>query len=244
MKLRPRLLLLLCMLTFATLNAGAQGNVGRREVERGRGLSGSTVVGIGTLAAPEGPRGAPNPGAIRKDQYEDKDLQSLQDKMDERKWASEDTAWERACELGTRDAFVKYTARYPYGKHVAEANKRIIDIDVDNVLRNPHDKFPGLKRTSEEDSENSTIVIANCTGEVLRILYSGVESREVYIPVDGQVSLTVQNGDCKIAAIVSNPRVKPFAGTGTLEGGRYEVSFYINRGGPEMPSNGWMHRIP
>ena len=243
--MRNWLTILLCVLVFA-LSAGAQSSTtNRRAVERsssGSLKAGKIMIDPGKVALPAN---APGSAPIRKDVYEDSTLKDLQNKLEERKWGSEDTAWEKACAIGNRDAYQKYIAMYPYGAHVAEATQKIIDIDVEDVLNHPHNSLPGFKLTKlDEDSEYSTIVITNNTGVVLHILYSGLESRDLYIVRGGTATITVPNGDCKIAALVDNPGVKPFAGRGVLKGGQYEVSFYINSSQSQAPPPGWLYRLP
>lgn len=236
------------VLTFMSMSAGAQSSTtNRRAVERsssGSLKAGKIMIDPGRISLPAN---APGSAPIRKDGYDDSTLKDLQNKLEERKWGSEDTAWERACAIGTRDAYEKYTAMYPYGAHVAQATQKIIDIDVENVLNNPHSSLPGFKHTkTDENSEYSTIVIENSTGVVLHILYSGLESKELYIIRGGTATITVPNGSCKIAALVDNPGVRPFAGKGVLEGGQYEVTFYINSSQSQVPPPppGWLYRLP
>lgn len=244
-----RIMTLICTLVLFSLNTSAQSSTStnRRAVERsssGSLRAGKVMVDPGKVSIPAN---APGSAPIRKDGYEDSSLKELQNKLDERKWGSEDTAWERACAIGTRDAYQKYTAMYPYGAHVPQATQRIIDIDVETVLNNPHSSLPGFKHVqSDEDSEYSTIVIENSTGVVLHILYSGLESKELYIIRGGTATITVPNGNCKIAAMVDSPNVRPFAGKGVLEGGRYEVTFYINSSQSQVPPPppGWLYRLP
>lgn len=237
---------MIIMLTFMSMSAGAQSSTtNRRAVERnssGSLKSGKIMIDPGRISLPAN---APGSAPIRKDGYDDTTLKDLQDKLEERKWGSEDTAWERACAIGNRDAYQKYIAMYPYGSHVAEATQRIIDIDVEDVLNHPHNSLPGFKLTKlDEESEYSTIVITNNTGVVLHILYSGLESRDLYIIRGGTATITVPNGECKIAALVDSPSVKPFAGRGVLRGGQYEVSFYINSSQSQAPPPGWLYRLP
>jgi len=163
-------------------------------------------------------------------QYEDERLKDLDKDIQERAWNSEDTAWERACALGDEASFKRYLAMYPYGAHSGEANKKIIDIHVDEALKNAHNELPGIDLVEEdEDSPTSTILIKNNTEYPLTVYYSGVDSKSTVIAAYHSATVVVKNGDYKIAASVPDAKVRPYAGITTLVGGKYETGYYIVR---------------
>lgn len=164
------------------------------------------------------------------DNLEDERFKALEIEMKEKEWNHEDTAWERACALGDEAAFRKYLAMYPYGAHSGEANARIIDIQVNDALNNAHNELPNFELIEkDEDSPTSTIIITNHTNYPLTVLYSGENSRSIVIAAYQTSSITVRNGYYKIAASVPNTQVRPYAGTATLEGGKYQTGYYIVR---------------
>lgn len=253
-----RIAALALVMMFVATNVGAQSSSTKvRVLERGSGTLSGTVImdpgkSMGNTGRAIGAEGMMGPRTAKEiadprwnDRYEaTEELKSLQQQLDERLWNSEDTAWEKASSLGTKEAYQKYIGMYPLGIHLADAKQHIIDIDIENILNNPHSNLPGFRHVrKDEDSDNSTITIHNSTGTRLHILFSGEESKDVYIPRGGQTALTVSNGNCKIAALVDDPKVTPFAGTGYLEGGEYEVTFYIYKGNSAPPPTGWLRHM-
>lgn len=160
--------------------------------------------------------------------YSDEKLKELDERMKEREWNNEDTAWERARTLNTKDAYLKYIGMYPYGAHRGQADERLIEINVNDIMNGAHGSLPGMKQVEiEENSPTSTIIIENFTGYPLTVLYSGPEGRSVTISPGSKVAVTINNGYYRIAATVPPTTVRPFAGTENFSGGRYEVGFHI-----------------
>lgn len=158
----------------------------------------------------------------------DERINELEKQMEERKWGAEDTAWELASSKDTKDAYQKYIAMYPNGAHRAEASKRVVDIDVNNIFKGSHDKLPGMERVeADDDSPYSIIVVENATRYTLTVMYSGPESRSVFIPAGEKGSVRIPNGQYRIAASVPAPHVRPYAGAQLFQGGRYETGYCI-----------------
>jgi len=160
----------------------------------------------------------------------DEKFRQMDEEMKEKMWASEDTAWERACEIDTKEAYRRYMAIYPNGPHRGEAGRRFIDRQVNDIMSNAHDDLPGIEQTEEDDnSPVSTVVVTNHTEYVLTVYYSGIDSKSVLINPGGRAAVTVTNGSYKVAASVPPANIMPFAGTTQLSGGRYEIGFWVVR---------------
>ena len=160
--------------------------------------------------------------------YSDEKLEELEKQMKEREWSSEETAWGRAVALDSKQAYERYMAMYPYGPHVSEANDRLIELRINDVMNSSHGSLPSMDRVYEDDdSPTSTIVIENDTGYPLTVMYSGAEAREITINPGCRGMVTLKNGYYKIAAAVPAGNIKPFAGKQELQGGRYETGFII-----------------
>ena len=197
---------------------------------RGDGYSGSSKGSVrGMVGKPSVPTKLDaDAGAVGYGKYTDEGLEQLEKQMAERDWGSEDSAWARACEADTAEAYQRYIAIYPYGAHRAEATQRLIDKNVDNVFNSSHGGLPQMKWVApDEDSPTSTITVHNETGYPLTVMYSGSESKSTVIAPGRSDTLTVPNGRYRIAASVPPAFVRPFAGTETFHGGSYEVSFYV-----------------
>lgn len=165
---------------------------------------------------------------IQSNNFDDTRLRELEQELNERAWNSEYTAWQRASDLDTRSAYEKYSAMYPNGPHKAEATKRLIDIKVEETMNSSHGSLPPMKQIkSDDDSPTTNIVIQNETGLPLTIMFSGEESKNVIIPVGTRRTVTIKNGDYRIAASVPPATIRPFAGSQSFYGGTYETGFII-----------------
>lgn len=160
--------------------------------------------------------------------YSDERMKELTKEMQERSWESEETAWDLARSLDTRDAYEKYIKLYPGGAHREKADGRIVDFKVDDIFNGSHNHLPGMLRTvSDDKSTRSTILIENMTKYVLTVIYSGPDSKEIQISPGRKDSITIPNGNYRIAASVPDENVRPFAGFEDLAGGHYEIGFCI-----------------
>lgn len=160
--------------------------------------------------------------------YSDNSLDDLSQQMKERDWGSEDTAWKRACEANTRQSYERYMAIYPNGAHMPEASCKLVEASIAEALNNAHNELPNIKHIESDDaSTTSTIVFENNTGMPLTIYYSGSDIRSILISPGGKSTITVGNGDYKLAASVPPSYIKPYAGQTSFVGGRYEMGFWI-----------------
>lgn len=221
MFLRRVITVFLC-LAFALASASAQSREG--------GNSLSTKSGRTERAKMIGTTLDPNTLPIEHRQYTDERMKEVEKSMRDREWGSEDTAWKRACELDTKEAYQRYSAMYPNGAHIASASSRLIEIGVNEAFDSDHSSLPQMNRVVvQDDSPTSTIVIENGTGMPLTVMYNGTENKSVIINPGGKGVVTVKNGFYRIAASVPEVQVRPFAGNETFVGGRYEVGFIIVR---------------
>lgn len=220
--------LMVTVLTLFCTGASAQIRVpGGTFKERPSGLTGGTPGERGGMLAV--PMDAPTKG-LEYQKYTDDNLKDLEQDMNERSWGSEDTAWKRATSLDSEAAYKKFIAMYPNSIHRGEADKRIIDLGVDNALAHAHNSLPGIKQVEEdEDSPTSTITIENNTVYPLTVLFSGNESRSIAISPGHKGVVTVDNGEFRIAASVPPPHIRPFAGATEFTGGSYEIGFWVVR---------------
>lgn len=197
-------------------------------VERSKNKLGvhSSFSGLETLSVP---KSAPNKGVPSGYKgYVDEGLDELNKNMREKDWGSEDTAWQRACELDNSKAYERYMAMYPYGAHVPLASECLIRTKVDETLANAHANLPEITRTeANDDSAETTLVIQNNTGMTLTVFCSGINKKSLQIPPDKKGTIKVINGQYKIAASVPPSYIKPYAGQTSFMGGVYEVGFWV-----------------
>lgn len=222
-------ILLVFLLVLLPFMMRAQGGLsGSRYLEPVPGFSGSAATGEhgGMLGAPmDVPMHTPEYA-----KYTDDKIKQLEKDMNERDWASEETAWLRACTMDNETAYKKFIAMYPNSVHRGEADKKLIDISVDNALANAHNSLPGITQTYEDDdSPTSTITIDNNTEYPLTVLFSGDASKSIVIASGHSGVVKVENGYFRIAASVPPITIKPYAGITCFTGGSYQIGFWVVR---------------
>ena len=141
-------------------------------------------------------------------------------------WQNETTAWQTASERNSTEAMQKYLDIYPNGRHSSQAEKKLIDLEVDAIFANEHGELPPMERGYSNGSSSSNIEITNQTQYELTINYSGIESKRMVIPAHSTRSIRLKNGYYRLSASVGHG-ISPFAGTETLDGGDYSSRFYI-----------------
>lgn len=174
------------------------------------------------------PKNDENSRPVEYQKYQDEKDKEMEQKMAEREWNNEDSAWKRASSLDTKEAYQRYVAMYPHGVHRPDASQRLIDLSVNDIMENEHGSLPQMVCVeSDDDSPTSTIVMENRTPYVLTVMYSGPESKSVAISPGTKGTVIIQNGRYRIAASVPVHSVRPFAGSEMFAGGRYETGYII-----------------
>lgn len=162
------------------------------------------------------------------EKYKDKYIDIAQETIKSLEWDTDENAWKTAKKMGDIFSFRKYLFLYPTGKYSNEANKIIIDLEVDNIFSGSHGKLPKMDRGfSDQKSSRTTITAENRTSYILTLLYSGPESKRLTINPFSTQSITLINGHYRIAASVNAANVSSFAGSENLSGGNYSASYYI-----------------
>ncbi|MFI3296653.1 MAG: hypothetical protein R3Y59_03375 [bacterium] len=85
-----------------------------------------------------------------------------------------------------------------------------------------------MDKTSYGYGSETSIEIYNNTRYTLTLLYSGTTSKRVIISPKQYKYLSLKNGKYKVAASVNAHNVGKYAGTEELDGGKYEVEYYIS----------------
>lgn len=155
------------------------------------------------------------------------DSKEQYDILHEKIWGTDNSAWEYACDRNTVSDYEEYERLYPNGKHIKEAEKRVVSLTVDNIFRSDHGALPSMNQTGYGRGSSSTVIVENGTSYVLTVYYSGTDAKRLNIAPHGRQSVVLVSGLYKIAASVNDASVRPFAGTETLTGGEYNVKYYI-----------------
>lgn len=147
-------------------------------------------------------------------------------KLDNKRWSTDKSAWNRTQEINTPMSYKRYIREYPKGKKINQAKKLAIDTEVDFIFKGNYGKLPEMERVEAGKGKTTNISVYNNTGYKLKLLYSGIESESLEILPGSSSKISLINGNYRIAASV-DANVKSFAGTETLAGGQYSVKYYI-----------------
>lgn len=149
--------------------------------------------------------------------------------LDKAKWGTDAIAWNTACEENRAAAYEKYIQRYPRGKYFKEAKKRAIDLAVASDFAGKHGTLPSMDKVAHSSvaKGKSQITVTNGTNYTLTLLYSGQHSDRLELKAHQTKTLTLPNGSYRVSARVDASRVRPFVGNETMDGGHYEVRYYI-----------------
>lgn len=155
----------------------------------------------------------------------------------------EERAWNNARNRSSIGGYQTYLDQYPDGSWKVEAEKRMIDLEVDKIMKGEHGELPPMSRSGYSRlSSTNQVEIENDTKYTLTVLFSGPESRKVVINPRGTTTTTLQIGTYKIAAKVNASNVTPYAGSDNLRGGEYSSKFYIVTSTIKEPNNKWNWR--
>jgi len=146
--------------------------------------------------------------------------------QEEEAWNTDEKAWFKAIQDNN---YNKYLSYHPYGKHAIEAEKIVVDEEVKRIMSGQYSSLPDMQ-SSANDFENqvvSSISVSNNTSFNLTVYYSGSESKRVKLASGQSTTITLRNGNYKIAASVDAPNVRNYAGIQHLSGDNYKVNYHI-----------------
>ncbi len=141
-------------------------------------------------------------------------------------WGTDERAWNRAQKTGD---YENYLALYLNGVYARTAEKKIVDNEVHRIMLGNYSSLPTMQKTSNDytDELNTQIFISNNTSYNLTVYYSGADSKRVKLPPNGSASMTLMNGNYRVAASVDASNVRKYAGQENLSGGSYRSSYSI-----------------
>ncbi len=150
-----------------------------------------------------------------------------QERLLDLQWQNESFAWQNATEKDIAFYYEKYLEQHPRGKHARQAERRLVDLEVDAVFAGEHGTLPSMDKGYSTGTSYSVIEVENRTQYELTVNYSGPDSKRIIIPAGGRRKVNIGNGYYRVAASVGHG-VSPFAGTETLDGSYFSSSFYIS----------------
>jgi hypothetical protein len=137
--------------------------------------------------------------------------------------------WNNAKKWNSIKSYMNYISWYSDGDYIDEANKKIIDLEVDNIFKGDYGQLPSMNKTSYGYANHTAneIDIYNNTSYTLTVRYSGVESKKVVLKSKRRSTISLKNGNYRIAASVNASGVRNYAGNENLTGANYSIEYYI-----------------
>lgn len=141
----------------------------------------------------------------------------------------EGLAWNVAMQENTLEAYNSFLQEFPDGVYSEEVQKRIVDLEVDAIFSGDYGKMPSMNRSYAGDgySNENEIEIYNNTSYNLTVYYSGPESKKITMVPKETIRTKLVNGNYRVAASVDASGIGNYAGKEKLEGGYYDIEYYI-----------------
>ena len=144
----------------------------------------------------------------------------------------EKNEWSSASRMNTLGGYKKYTKKFPNGENIEIANKRIIDLEVEDIFNGKYGDLPQMSKSAANSRSLKTIntlTVTNSTPYTLTVFYSGIESKKLVLLPEQSQKITLKKGKYKVAANVKAANVRNFAGEKDLDGGDYTIEYYIEK---------------
>ena len=139
---------------------------------------------------------------------------------------SEETAWNYCESIRIVPFYEEYLRRYPNGDNSSIAEKRIVEILMEQVQNSEYGNLPQMDKILAKSQSTSEITIGNNTRHLLTMIFSGKDSKRVIINPNNVGDVSLRNGEYKMAVILDDPEETCFAGVHNLDGGFYDVEYY------------------
>lgn len=130
--------------------------------------------------------------------------------------------------IDTKEAYELYLKQIPSGSYADIARRRIVDLEVDEILKGEVGELPELQPLGNSKSSTlASVEVSNDTSYNLTVRYSGTDSQKHVISPRQKKTFQIRKGDYRVTATVDAGSVRPYAGNETINYDRYGVSFYI-----------------
>lgn len=130
--------------------------------------------------------------------------------------------------LNTKEAFELYLEQVPQGEYADEARRRLVDLEVAEILKGEVGEMPELQPLGfTRNSSRASVEVVNDTSYNLTVRYSGKDSQKHTIAPKQKKTFQIGKGQYRVTATVDAGSVRPYAGTETISYDEYGVSFYI-----------------
>lgn len=130
--------------------------------------------------------------------------------------------------LNTKEAYERYLEQVPKGEYSDEARRRLVDLEVSEILKGEVGEMPELQPLGfTQNSSRASVEVVNDTAHNLTVRYSGKDSQKHSIGPKQKKTFQIGKGQYRVTATVDAGSVRPYAGTETISYDEYGVSFYI-----------------
>lgn len=125
--------------------------------------------------------------------------------------------------------FNRFLIYYPEGNYSDKAREKIIELKVADVFDKQHGSLPKAQNIGGKYGTKSSITVKNDTEYGLNIYYSGPTQTMLFLSAGSCESITLPNGEYRIAVVADSDDVSDYAGIDLYEGGKYSYTLYIVR---------------
>lgn len=109
------------------------------------------------------------------------------------------------------------------------AESKIVDLEVKKIFESEHGYLPTSTKTKSYTERNYSVMnIYNNTDYDLTLRYSGNESFKIIFKSREKSAFELLTGNYKVTASVNARNVIDYAGTEEVDGGDFEVTYYIS----------------
>ncbi len=148
-------------------------------------------------------------------------------------YKTDSLGWEWALRYNTANLYKEYLLRYPHGKHAVKANKYAIDLEVDSLaLIATGEVPPSIDELADTYIDGtSRIYVANIMPYPVKIRFSGIESKEIFLNAIRQTNEDVKKYDDTIIILKKGM----YRVVSTIQNGPSSKPFYSLRSYSEQP---------
>lgn len=136
--------------------------------------------------------------------------------------------WSYVQRIDSKEGYERYLQLEPEGQYSQNAKRRLIDLEVDDILTGDVGELPDLQPLQFSTRNRiAEVEVKNDTQYTLTVRYSGPDSQKHVIPPRRTISFSIAKGKYRVAASVDASRVRPYAGSEEITYDQYGSSFYI-----------------
>lgn len=136
--------------------------------------------------------------------------------------------WQQALSANSIESYARFLKMNPNSHFRESAESRIIDLEVEDILKKKPPKLPAAERVEYVPNRGYSVVnVFNNTEYELTVRYSGKQSFKVtFLPYE-RGSIELANGKYTVVASANAKDVRDYAGEENCDGSNYQMEYYI-----------------